>query len=257
MKENPLPIQVKEPTPWNPDFIWWLKMAGIFLGIIVCAYVSFYALSKIALHYIDIEKEKEYFWEIFLDNFSGSLLDESILHYPLPEEIRQDVYIVYEWESNAFATIGAKILVTDSLLDEVENQEELLFIIGHEMAHRENQDALRAFLVHAPFSVTMMLLGFDSTLPYSEISHLMVRYIDRNIESQADQWGIELLDSLWLNAECAIWFFERNMIPWEQFTKFISTHPISQERIDFIRESAWKNKDKPCTPLVTEKEPQI
>lgn len=133
-------------------------MIGIFLGFIAVSYGIFLGFSRGAMLFFDIENEREYFGEFFLEDEEISAFSGEILSYELPVEVRDDIYILQSEEVNAFATIGAKILITSEMLKTVQNQEELLFIIGHEMAHREKQDALRSFLVHAPFSLSMMML---------------------------------------------------------------------------------------------------
>lgn len=68
------------------------------------------------------------------------------------------IYIQESTESNAFATIGGNIIVTSSLLDEIENEEELVFILGHELAHIEHRDVIRSMAQSMPIILTLQSL---------------------------------------------------------------------------------------------------
>ena len=68
MKEHPLPIEVQETTPGKPDVSWGVKMAGIFLGFIIFAYGVFFLFSRGMMLYFDLETEREFFGNFFVED---------------------------------------------------------------------------------------------------------------------------------------------------------------------------------------------
>ncbi len=241
-----LPINIHEALPLRPNLRWAMITLGYLIAAIVFCYVAFWIFAWSVLLIIDLEKEKKYLGPLFLDT-SLEKLDMSRLQYRLPQSKDYDIYILEEEAENAFAMIGATLMITRWLLEAIQYEEELLFILGHEIEHLENRDALRWLLVHAPMTLGLAFLGFDSGIPISEIAQIFSNTQSRSLERSADAWGVELLHDLQLNTRCAIWFFERNQEDWEQYGVYFSTHPISSERIAFIEESAWEFWEKECT----------
>lgn len=249
MKETPLPIQVEEASPLKPDFKWGAIMLGIVWAIIISLYLFYSFFASLVISLVNIEAEQKYLWPIFATAFSGELLDMSEYKYSLPEDKSYDIYILDDDMENAFASVWGRLMVTQGLLDNVENQEELFFILGHEIEHLENRDPLRALLVHAPISVSLILLWFDAWLPVSKINNMFSNLKSRKAEHMADKWWIELLHRLGANTACAATFFERNGSDTEKYIELFSSHPVSQDRIDFITESAGDFQEKECTEL--------
>lgn len=235
-----------EATPLKPDLWWALKMLSITLWAIAGCFVIFWWFSYALISFISLEDEEKYFWNIFVDD-NTELLDFSRLEYSLPEWKDYEVYIMEEDTENAFAAIWARLFVTRWLLENVATEEELLFIIGHEISHLENRDALRSFLINAPLTLTMSLLWMDVWIPMQQISSLFINQNSREVERTADTWWVALLQELWLNTECAVWFFERNGTENEKYFEMFSTHPVSSERVEFIKNSAWELSGKECT----------
>ncbi len=54
--------------------------------------------------------------------------------------------------------IGGRITITDTLLSQAKNEEEILFILGHEMGHIQNRDVLRSLARSMPIKVTLEML---------------------------------------------------------------------------------------------------
>ena len=112
-------------------------------------------MVEIALYFVP-EKEEAAFFEDWLpeDILTVSPDDKRLekletmvwrlsRHYPeSPYEFR--IEIDDSETMNAMALPGGLIVVTAGLLDEVETENELAFIIGHEMGHFKNRDHMRA-----------------------------------------------------------------------------------------------------------------
>ncbi len=140
---------------------------------------------------------------------------------------------------NAFAAPGGVILVTTGLLDAVESENELAFVLGHELGHVRHRDHLRSMGrgLGASLSLTFLsaMIGTDvSALGWAqELSNLR---FSRQQERRADDWGLELTAKRYGHVAGATAFFER--LPRAESAvargaeKFLSSHPVSENRIE-------------------------
>ncbi len=246
LKEIELPIEINEASPLKPDFKRLWKMIVLVIWFIIWSYILLIIISWFLVKSLSIEEEKKLFAWFFetqkkldLENFSQQF------------EIPYEIFITDESLANAYALPWAIIYVTQWLLDEIKYEEELIFILWHEMAHIENRDVLKKVSKELPFRFVLASIWLDIWLSWISISNLSWNYSSQITEKQADIWGIDLLNSLKLNLNCAVWFFERSLAPDSAMTQFLSTHPSNQSRIDTIKQSAqfeWE-----CTDFTYEK----
>ena len=151
---------------------------------------------------------------------------------------------------NAFAFPGGGIVVTKGLLKEISSENELAFVLGHELGHFKNRDHLvglsRAavtLLFHwATFSIAN--IG-DSSSDFAEfINVLSDRSAGRRRELAADEFGLELLHKTFGHIDDAERFFERRQQDETEkglaAQKYFSTHPVSEDRIIKMRKLAEK-----------------
>jgi predicted Zn-dependent protease len=150
---------------------------------------------------------------------------------------------------NALAFPGGHIVVLQGLLDRVESENELAFVLSHEMGHYAHRDHLRGLGRSIVFMVmATALFGSDNsvssflanTLGLVELSY------SRQQETEADEFGLEALDCLYGHVGGATDFFSK--IPEKQdpgpWSRFFTTHPASARRITHINDHArQKNYD--------------
>jgi Zn-dependent protease with chaperone function len=98
-----------------------------------------------------------------------------------------------------------------------------------------------------PFRFTLASLWFDSVLEWISFSKITWNYLSQEKEKNADEWWIQLINSLELNLNCSTWFFEWDNIINPIFTTLLSTHPSSESRIENIKNNAEYKTE--CTPL--------
>lgn len=158
-----------------------------------------------------------------------------------------DVKIIQNTNANAMAYPGKQIVITTALLDEIESENEMAFILGHELGHFINRDHLKGLgrgLVF--FAATAMLFGNDNALVGffgKFIVGAQMRYSQQQ-EFQADLWGLKLLERKYGHENGAINFFERladGKAKGKELLYYFSTHPHPEKRIKQIQE-ALKNK---------------
>lgn len=246
-----LPIEENKKDkikPLNPDFSRLLKILIITIPTIIFIYLCFYLFAYLVVWKISIEDEEKYLWNFWIDEISAEKFDVTKLKNKPKEFETYNIYVNNSDEINAYAFLWWKIIITQWLLDSIEHEEELLFIIWHEMEHIKNRDVLRALLVEIPFQLSLNYLWIDIWTNIINISDITTNYISKDTELKADKWWIELINSMWLNLNCSSIFFKRESDDFSKYIQFASTHPSNIKRIKNI-EKQNKNKNKDCTPL--------
>jgi Zn-dependent protease with chaperone function len=224
-------------------------LTAIFLAIAL----ALVFLVEIALYFIPAEKEAEF--------FADWLPEDLVTVSPRDERLRETQLLVerlaFHWQdaayefrveiddspvANAMALPGGLIIVTEGLLDQVESENELAFVLGHELGHFRNRDHLRAL------GRGIMLSLFFSVATGSDVSGLSIKVTDvalrgfsRAQESAADEFGLALVHTHYGHVDDAWRLFER----WDEdddsfpgMVAYLSTHPATGDRIAGLERQA-------------------
>jgi Zn-dependent protease with chaperone function len=242
-----LPIEDDETKPHRPDYKWASQMLWLLLAIIAFIYSTFYITAYIIIWNLSLEQEDKYFSDIILAWEWYQDFDKTTLEN-IPKEVKEaKIYIQKSEEINAYAILGWNILLTTWLLEHVKYEEELLFIIWHELKHIHNRDVLEALLINVPMRITLAFLWFEWSDALQYTYDITAKQVSQSIEHKADQWWIELINSLEKNLECSIGFLLQNEDSHPKMLEFFSTHPSDADRIENIRKQN-KYPEKKCTP---------
>ncbi len=147
---------------------------------------------------------------------------------------------------NAMALPGGLIVVTSGLLDRVESENELAFILGHELGHFRNRDHIRGLGRGVALSMFFAAIsGSDSGLSLgASVSDLTLRGFSRGQESDADEFGLRVVNREYGHVADAWRFFERIERDEEllfELSGYLSTHPTPDDRVDRLFEHAGVN----------------
>lgn len=170
------------------------------------------------------------------------LLDRLVAHWPdTPYDFQ--VGIVPSDEPNALAVPGGYILVTTALLDEIESQNELAFVLGHELGHFRHRDHLRRLGRGMLYGLALSVIGLGGSVAdlSTLVSELTGRGFDREQERDADRFGLELMHAEYGHVASSWRFFERlaeESPELEAMVTYLSTHPPSAERVAELKEFA-------------------
>ena len=236
-------------------------LAAIFLTIAILLIF----LVEIALYFIPIEKEVEFFEDWLPDDLvtvaphdkrltqTQLLVDRLAFHWAdAPYEFR--VEIDDSDVANAMALPGGLIIVTQGLLDEVESENELAFVLGHELGHFRNRDHMRALGRGIVLSMFFAVAtGGDVSNLGLNAADLALRGFSRRQESKADEFGLALVYTHYGHVNEAWRLFER----WDEgddsrlsFVSYLSTHPDSGDRVDNLKTIA-RGEDWPVDGTTT------
>ena len=165
-----------------------------------------------------------------LEALLTALPEDSVLH-----RYTFNVYLETSDQVNAVALPGGKIVVFSGLIDELESENELLMVLGHELGHYAQRDHLRGLGrgLGAVF-LTTLLFGVDSPagdMVANTFLNFQMNY-SQDQESGADRYGLELLVGYYGHAGGATDFFNRlkdrnaGKIPY-----LLASHPHPGDRI--------------------------
>ncbi len=156
-------------------------------------------------------------------------------------------------EENAMVTAGSYLFVTDGLLAAVNSENELAFVLAHELGHLHNRDPLKALGRSLVLFTLSSLVGNSTLINIVNVSNLSY---SRSQETAADDYASELIQAHYRHVGSSLGFFERNQEPelgalgtiaeWQQ------THPLSSNRIQRLEnkfeQRGWPEAGK-ITPL--------
>lgn len=175
-----------------------------------------------------------------------TLLERLEAHWPEhPPGIR--VGLLESSQPNALAFPGGLILVTTGLMDEVESENELAFVLGHELGHYRDRDHVRSLGRGLALALILTAMGQSGTVGdlVALSGQLTTRSFSREQESKADAFGLKLVEAEFGHVEGATDFFEKLPAPETALERslatYLATHPLSEERIEEMDRLAEDN----------------
>jgi|TARA_Y100000310_G_scaffold342610_1_gene446562 Zn-dependent protease with chaperone function len=142
---------------------------------------------------------------------------------------------------NAYAWPGGHIVLSTGLLDNVESQNGLAFVLSHELAHFKNRDHLRTMgrgVVLVALSVLLTSASSDLSTLMMPVSSLEAAQFSQERESAADATALQIVNCHYSHIGGATELFEVIAAPEENFdfslTHYFASHPQARERIDAI-----------------------
>ncbi|MDH3619434.1 MAG: M48 family metallopeptidase [Gammaproteobacteria bacterium] len=235
-------------------------------AIFICIALLLIFLVEIALYFVPVEKE--------VAMFENWLPEDLVTVSPGDERLHQTQILVdrlafhwadapYEFRveiddsdiANAMALPGGLIIVTEGLLDQVESENELAFVLGHELGHFRNRDHLRALgrgiVLSLFFAATM---SNDVSSISLSVTDLTLRGFSRKQESRADEFGLALVYTHYGHVNEASRLFEK----WDDddstmldVVSYTSTHPDAGDRVESLKEQALR-EGWPVEGVITE-----
>ena len=165
------------------------------------------------------------------------------------------IHLVDEPAVNAAILPGGHVLIMTGLLEAVESENELAFVLAHEMGHFEARDPLRALGRSLVFLSLASALGPGSSSSngasalITMTGNLNQLHYSRKQESAADRYALSLIVQKYQHGGHSLNFFERlqeqeaALGPLIYQPELLSTHPLTQNRIDNLkllaREQGW------------------
>lgn len=200
-------------------------------------------------------------------DYLQSLVDRLAPHLPIPPDMQIEIHYAPDQVFNAFATLGGTLVFHRGLLERMPDENALAMVVAHEMAHVLHRDPAAGLGGGVASMLALMALtgnggsSLAGRVLNSTGSVTSVQFT-RRMENAADVAAINALARLYGHVEGADALFElfdayrgesgtRSSLP-QRLQRFLSTHPLDQDRIETIRriarDSAWATTG-PVTPL--------
>lgn len=239
-------------TPTSP-----LKELAVLVGGLLAIGIGVYVLLGFAVDLIapriSIELEKKLatpFIHSFKEStrtheqqpYVQSLIDDLQSRCTnLPYDFK--VHIIESEMVNAAALPGGHILVFNGLLKQVSSENELVFILSHELGHYAHRDHLRG-LGRGLVLLTMSAILFGSDNAVGDLLSKGLNFTEmgfsRKQEAQADEFGLETLQCAFGHVAGATDFFSK-MYEGQDLTRwghYFASHPENRRRIVHLKKLA-------------------
>ena len=143
--------------------------------------------------------------------------------------IRYQVHVIDDSKTyNAFSIAGGHIYITEKMVDWAATEDELAFVLAHEMAHIDGKHAIRKI------QQTMLSQHYFGSYGQiaANVSLMLVSPFGQIDEYAADRGGAVLLTKAGYNVRKGLRFFQvmAGNETYNSYEKMIRTHPYSAER---------------------------
>ena len=225
-----LPADGVNVTPTHP-----LEELGVLLGGLLGVVVALFLAATLAVDHLvpmlpaDVEARLFAHFGSAVDPGEDprsqavhALLERLAAHWPeRPFAFR--VEVLDEAEPNALAFPGGLVLVTSGLLEACDSENELAFVLGHELGHFAGRDHLRGIGRGVAFVMVLSALGAADAGSAGGLAALLVQAEYGHLAGSTG-------------------FFEKLPEPGSAVARsvahYISTHPLGDDRIATMRELA-------------------
>jgi len=227
-----------------------LALIALFLAILFTAnQVNWMALLKVEENISSTEEKiGELFWELYEEN-NREINDLSIIE-PIDSIFSKicetnnikkgdiKLHITKNYEVNAFALPNKHLVLNTGLISEVNNEEELAGVIGHEIAHMELDHVMKKLVKEIGLAVvvTMTSGNGNNQVILESLRTLTSSAYDRSLEEEADIKAVDYLIAAHIDpAPFADFLYSLGSgSDTEEYLSWVSTHPYSKERAEYI-----------------------
>ena len=166
------------------------------------------------------------------------LLDALLVNEPDFSEAT--VRLVKSGKANALALPGGQIIINDSLIAMIGSENELSFVLAHELGHHVHRDHLRAMgRLLVLFVMSTAVLGNDSGVSgfFVELMGKAEMKFSQRQERQADLFALDCLVARYGHAAGAVSFMQKTAERNERgrFVYYFASHPYPEDRVKFLR----------------------
>jgi len=165
-------------------------------------------------------------------------------------------YVAKDKQINAFAIPGGIVVVNSGLLEKAGSANELAAVLAHEVQHVEERHALRNMIASAGLAGAVLLVLGDANTAIMIVAHqVSAQYFNRQVESEADIKGIELLHKKNIDAKGMVSFFRKMKAEaaGRDAPVWLSSHPDTQNRIRIAESYIAKRPCPTCANLEWDK----
>ncbi|MFY9259668.1 MAG: M48 family metallopeptidase [Gallionella sp.] len=176
-------------------------------------------------------------------------------------------YVSKDPAVNAFAIPGGIIVVNSGLLKHADTPNELAAVLAHEVQHVEQRHALKNMMNSAAMATVVLVVLGDANAVVMLLAHqLSSQYFGRQVESDADIKGVQLLHDKHIDTQGMVSFFKKLEAGFDspkepkaskeepsEVASWLSSHPDTLLRIQAIESYIAQHPCQQCTVLTWNK----
>lgn len=219
--------------------------------------IPFGTENKIAAIY-DIDEDVDDKNAPELTQYLQSLTDKISRAQDLPEDMKITAHYINSDTVNAFATLGGHIFIFRGLLEKLPNENTLVTLLGHEIAHVKFRHPIKSLGRGIVVSIAISAItGNTDTKILGDTGLLTVLKFGRDMEQQSDEEAMNTLHALYghLNGGAELFNIFHDMrkeMDIAEPAEMFSTHPLDKKRIANFKQVAnnkgWQETGE-LTPL--------
>jgi predicted Zn-dependent protease len=234
-------------------------LTGGVLGIIILAVFILSLLAEKLAVYVPFSVEQQLVPAFFIEEEMNSNTDSDINIYlqdlsaqiaarmDIPDEMTMTIHYVDDDVENAFATVGGHIFIYRDLLRLLPNENALSMVLAHEMAHVLHRHPIMAMgrgVVIGLLLATISGLSADHFVGgvISNTGTITMLGFSREQERAADETALAVVARHYGHVGGAEDLFRTLLALEEKYAagrpQFLSTHPLSENRIHLIHQYA-------------------
>lgn len=192
-----------------------------------------------------------------VDHYLQQLADSISPHMNLPEDVEINVHYVNAETVNAMATLGGHVLIYRGLLERLPDENTLVMLLGHEIAHVKSRHPVKALGKGIVISLVLSAIIGQSSDSVANVvtdtSALTMLSFSRDQEQASDEAGINALNAYYGHVHGATELFEILQQVHEHdgidVPQLLSSHPDTENRIRQLNKIAdtqgWTKQGTP------------
>jgi Zn-dependent protease with chaperone function len=223
-----------------------LKIIGIILALVLCLY--FYIIPFAADLFAqnlpqsyEISLGNKIYNQIIandsIDTLKTTLVNRFAKQIDFNTDYHIQITVVHGDVVNAFATPGGHIIIYDTLLNQLENPDELAGLLSHEATHIKERHSLRAISSDLSRSLFLSILFHDqnsiSSVLVANANMLNTLRFSREMERIADEGAVKIMLKNNIDPDGMVQLL--NLLKREDKANgsltYLSSHPATDERI--------------------------
>lgn len=237
------------------------------MGVILVLFATAYLLSDTFVRFITINDEarlaKE--WNLsnnkqkhLSDTFSvlttennrlniEKLINELWQPFNIEHDVKLNLSLTDMKRENAWIGLGGNVTVTSELVNNSTSENDLAFVLCHELGHFKNRDVVRGLGNQVFFIFAGMFVGLSGaelSVFNLGINSTLLKF-SRDQETRADEFALDCMSKRYGHIEGFDGFFSRVGVKRKKLTKdstimyeYFSTHPQSDHRIQNLKNLA-------------------
>jgi Zn-dependent protease with chaperone function len=184
-----------------------------------------------------------------LDRLEAELPDDQQSH-------EYEIFFIDEATVNAAAIPGDRVLIYRGLLEEMDSENALMMVLGHELGHFANRDHMRqlgrSLLWRLAIASLFGDVGGLESVAVGGAAQIAQANFSQGQEYKADEFGLRLLNQAYGHVAGATDFFEELLEQDMPQLAFLASHPTSRKRIDrinrMIRNEGYERGERSALP---------